>query len=102
MKIKKILKRLLQLHPKSVDLSLDRIKRLLKDLKNIKYLTAHTNGGYEMLKIIKKSAKKINKNLRILGVTVLTSLSNKSLKNTASSNTPLPTKPACIFRTPIS
>ena len=52
----------------------------LKDLKNIKYLTAHTNGGYEMLKIIKKSAKKINKNLRILGVTVLTSLSNKSLK----------------------
>ena len=34
MKIKKILKRLLQLHPKSVDLSLDRIKRLLKDLKH--------------------------------------------------------------------
>ena len=34
MKIKKILKRLLQLHPKSIDLSLNRIKRLLKDLKN--------------------------------------------------------------------
>ena len=34
MKIKKILKRLLQLHPKSVDLSLDRIKRLLKNLNN--------------------------------------------------------------------
>ncbi len=34
MKIKTILKRLLQLHPKSVDLSLDRIKRLLKDLNN--------------------------------------------------------------------
>ena len=34
MKIKKILKRLLQLHPKSVDLSLERIKRLLKDLNN--------------------------------------------------------------------
>jgi len=34
MKIKKVLKRLLQLHPKSVDLSLDRIKRLLKDLNN--------------------------------------------------------------------
>ena len=34
MKIQKILKRLLQLHPKSIDLSLDRIKRLLKDLKN--------------------------------------------------------------------
>ena len=34
MKIQKILKRLLQLHPKSVDLSLVRIKRLLKDLNN--------------------------------------------------------------------
>ena len=34
MKINKILKRLLQLHPKSVDLSLHRIKRFLKDLKN--------------------------------------------------------------------
>ena len=34
MKIQKILKRLLQLHPKSVDLSLYRIKRLLKDLNN--------------------------------------------------------------------
>ena len=34
MKIQKILKRLLQLHPKSIDLSLDRIKRLLKDLDN--------------------------------------------------------------------
>jgi len=34
MKIQKILKRLLQLHPKSVCLSLDRIKRLLKNLNN--------------------------------------------------------------------
>tara|TARA_Y100000590_G_scaffold427207_1_gene537088 strand:- start:1790 stop:3070 length:1281 start_codon:yes stop_codon:yes gene_type:complete len=34
MKIQKILKRLLLLHPKSVDLSLNRIKRLLKDLNN--------------------------------------------------------------------
>jgi len=34
MKIQKILKRLLQLHPKSVDLSLGRIKRLLEDLDN--------------------------------------------------------------------
>jgi len=34
MKIQMILKRLLQLHPKSVDLSLHRIKRLLKDLNN--------------------------------------------------------------------
>lgn len=34
MRIQKILKRLLHLHPKSIDLSLNRIKRLLKDLKN--------------------------------------------------------------------
>jgi len=54
----------------------------LKDLKNIKYLTAHISGGYEMLKAIKNSARKINKKLKILGVTVLTSLSNKSLKKT--------------------
>ena len=34
MKIKKILDRLLQLHPKSIDLSLHRIQRLLKSLNN--------------------------------------------------------------------
>jgi len=59
----------------------------LKDLKNIKYLTVHINGGYEMLKTIKKVTKKINKKLKILGVTVLTSLSNKSLKKTGHTRT---------------
>ena len=54
----------------------------LKDIKNIKYLTVHINGGYEMLKAIKRKSKKINKKLKILGVTVLTSLSDKSLKKT--------------------
>ena len=52
----------------------------LKDLKNCKYITVHVNGGLEMLKSIKKKAKKINKNLKVLGVTILTSLNNKSLK----------------------
>ena len=52
----------------------------LKDLKKCKYITVHANGGLEMLKAVKKKAKKINKNLKILGVTVLTSLNNKSLK----------------------
>ena len=52
----------------------------LKDLKNISYLTAHTQGGLEMLKTVKKAAKKINKKLKILGVTVLTSFSNSSIK----------------------
>ena len=52
----------------------------LKDLKKCKYITVHANGGLEMLKAVRKKAKKINKNLKILGVTVLTSLNNISLK----------------------
>ena len=52
----------------------------LRDLKNISYLTVHTQGGLEMLKAVKKTAKKINKKLKILGVTVLTSFSNSSIK----------------------
>ena len=52
----------------------------LKDLKRCRYLTVHANGGLEMLKAVKKKAKKVNRNLKILGVTILTSLNNKSLK----------------------
>ena len=52
----------------------------LRDLKNCKYITVHANGGLNMLKAVKKNAKKINKNLKVLGVTILTSLNNKSLK----------------------
>ena len=52
----------------------------LKDLKGCKYLTVHANGGLEMLRAIKKKASKINKNIKVLVVTILTSLNNKSLK----------------------
>ena len=52
----------------------------LKDLKKCKYITVHANGGLEMLKAIKKKARSINKDLKVLGVTILTSLNNKSLK----------------------
>ena len=52
----------------------------LKDLKKCKYITVHANGGLEMLRAIKKKTKIINKNLKVLGVTILTSLNNKSLK----------------------
>ncbi len=52
----------------------------LKDLKKCKYITVHANGGLKMLKEVKKRSKKINKNIKILGVTILTSLNNKSLK----------------------
>lgn len=52
----------------------------LKDLKNISYLTVHASGGYQMLKSIKKMSKKINKKIKIIGVTVLTSFSQSSIK----------------------
>ncbi len=59
----------------------------LKDLKNCKYITVHANGGLDMLKAIKKKTKQINKNLKVLGVTVLTSLNNKSLKEIGHTKT---------------
>ncbi len=59
----------------------------LKDLKKCTYITVHANGGLDMLKAIKKKAKKINKNLKVLGVTILTSLNNKSLKEIGHTKT---------------
>tara|TARA_Y100000590_G_scaffold384060_1_gene455170 strand:- start:264 stop:1544 length:1281 start_codon:yes stop_codon:yes gene_type:complete len=88
MKIQKILKRLLQLHPKSVDLSLVRIKRLLKDLdhpeKKIKNViqVVGTNGkhsccstlreifetaGYTVNMNISPSIKKFNERYYLTG-----------------------------------
>ena len=52
----------------------------LGDLKKCKFITVHANGGLDMLKATKKRAKKINKKLKVLGVTILTSLNNKSLR----------------------
>ena len=59
----------------------------LKDLKRCRYITVHVNGGLEMLKAVKKEAMKTNKNLKILGVTVLTSLNNKSLREIGHTKT---------------
>ncbi len=53
----------------------------LKDLKKCKYITVHANGGLEMLKAVKKQANKTNKNLKVIVVTILTSLNNNSLKH---------------------
>ncbi len=47
----------------------------LKDLK-INYLTVHISSGFEALKAVKKVSGKI----KIIGVTTLTSLNNKDLK----------------------
>ena len=52
----------------------------LKDLKNINYLTVHANSGEETLKAVVKMANKTNKKLKILAVTVLTSISDSSIK----------------------
>ena len=59
----------------------------LKDLKKCRYITAHVSGGLEMLKAITKKAKKINKHLKVLGVTILTSLNDKSLKEIGHTKT---------------
>ena len=49
--------------------------RALKDL-NINYLTIHISSGIEALKAVKKNSG----NIKIIGVTTLTSLNNKNLK----------------------
>ncbi len=54
--------------------------RSLKDIKNINYITLHANAGEETVKTVVKFAKKINPKLRILLVTILTSISNSSIK----------------------
>ncbi len=59
----------------------------LKDLKNISYITVHISGGLEMLKKIKKTVKKNNKKLKILGVTILTSFSNSTIKTIGHTKT---------------
>ena len=52
----------------------------IKDLKNIEYVTLHANAGEETVKAVVKTAKKINPKLKILLVTILTSISNISIK----------------------
>ena len=52
----------------------------LRDLKNIDYITVHANAGEETIRTVVKTAKKINSRIKILLVTVLTSISNTSIK----------------------
>ena len=54
----------------------------LRDLKNINYISVHISGGINMMKAAKKASKKINKNCKIIGVSVLTSFSQKSFNDT--------------------
>ena len=59
----------------------------LKDLTNVRYLTIHASGGTEMMQAAKQAAVKTNKKLKILAVTVLTSFSEKSIKQTGHTKT---------------
>ena len=54
------------------------IKSAMRSLKNLKisYLTVHLSSGLSALKTLKKESK----NIKIAGVTTLTSLNNKDLK----------------------
>ena len=52
----------------------------IKDLKKIKYITVMASVGIKGLKAFQKQALKINKSIIVCGVTILTSLDNKSLK----------------------
>ena len=54
----------------------------LKDLTNVQYVTIHASGGIQMMQAAKLAVKKTNKKLKILAVTVLTSFSEKSIKQT--------------------
>ena len=55
--------------------------RAIKDLK-VSYLTIHISSGFEALKISKKIAGKT----KLVGVTILTSLDNKALKEIGFNN----------------
>jgi len=70
MKLQRILSRLQKLHPKEIDLSLDRIKKLCKKLgnpqNNLKYISVvGTNGKYSTIQAIRAILKDANINCNI-------------------------------------
>ena len=70
MKLQKIVERLQKLHPKEIDLSLDRIKKLCKKLgnpqDNLKYISVvGTNGKYSTIQAIRAILKDANINCNI-------------------------------------
>jgi orotidine-5'-phosphate decarboxylase len=69
------------------------VYKAVKSLKDISpdYLTVDAGGGLEMMKAAKKAQSETNKKMKILAVTILTSLTNKDLKQMGS-NTPIQTQ----------
>ena len=62
------------------------VYKAVKSLRDISpdYLTIHASGGLEMMKAAKKAQSETNKKMKILAVTILTSLTNKDLKQMGS------------------
>ena len=52
----------------------------IKDLKNINYLTVHANSGEATIKSVVKATKKYNKKIRVIAITILTSISNTNIR----------------------
>lgn len=69
------------------------VYKAIKSLRDISpdYLTIHASGGLDMMKAAKKAQSETNKKMKILAVTILTSLTNKNLKQMGS-NTPIQTQ----------
>lgn len=69
------------------------VYKAIKSLRDISpdYLTIHASGGLEMMKAAKKAQSETNKKMKVLAVTILTSLTNKDLKQMGS-NTPIQTQ----------
>lgn len=70
MRLQKIVNRLQKLHPKEIDLSLDRIKKLCKKLgnpqDNLKYISViGTNGKYSTIQAVRAILKDANINCNI-------------------------------------
>ena len=70
MKLQTILNRLQKLHPKEIDLSLDRVKNLCKKLgnpqKKLKYISVvGTNGKYSTIQVLRSILKTANINCNI-------------------------------------
>lgn len=63
------------------------VYKAIKSLRDVSpdYLTIHAGGGLEMMKAAKKAQSETNKKMKILAVTILTSLTNKDLKQMGSS-----------------
>lgn len=53
---------------------------------NVDFLTVHTQGGIEMMRAAKEAAVKSGSSVKIVGVTLLTSLGTEALKNELTVN----------------